>query len=75
MDNIDDTFEAFQQILTNGFAPDNVIWADPPGLEPGTYLLRKGQEPKRLADTKDFDRIWMTELGITSASIEKFADR
>lgn len=74
MDN-NDTFEMFGRILRNGFTPDTMIFADPLGLASGTYLLRKGQEPKRLADTKDFDRIWMTELGITSASIEKFADR
>jgi len=74
MADIDLIFGVFREVLMNGFTPDSMIMADPPGLEPGTYLLRKSEEPKRLADTGDFDRIWMTELGITNASIEKFAD-
>jgi len=71
--DIDGMADAFGLVLREGFTPDWIIWADPPGLGPGTWLLRKGEEPKRLADTKDFDRIWMTALGITDASIEKFA--
>ncbi len=71
--DIDNVADEFGKILRNGFTPDSMIWADPPGLKPGTWLLRKGEKPQRLADTKDFDRIWMTELGITKASIEEFA--
>jgi len=66
--------DAFGLILRDGFVPDSMVWADPPGLEPGTWFLRKGEKPQRLADTKDFDRIWMARLGITDASIEKFAE-
>jgi len=72
--NIGSIADAFGLIQRDGFIPETMIWADPPGMESGTWILRKGEEPKRLADTEDFDRIWMTALGITSASIEKFSD-
>lgn len=55
----------------DGFKPETMIIAHPEG----TWLLRRGEEPVLLGSEADFERIWMTELGITSASIEKFTHR
>lgn len=52
--------------------PELMIWADPPGREPGTWLFRKGHEPQRIDETSEFERIWMGTIGITEVSIKRF---
>lgn len=72
--DVDDLANAFAAIFRHDMEPPEfVIWADPPDREPGTWVFRKGQEPRRIADTSEFERIWMSTIGITTASIKRFA--
>jgi hypothetical protein len=74
MDENSSIAEQFGLVQRNGFVPETMIVVGTDfGLGEGTWLLRKGEEPKRLGSTQEFERIWMTELGITKASIEKFS--
>ena len=61
---VDQLADAFAEVQRNPMIPNVIIMVDPPGLEPGTWLLMKDQEPKRLGEAADFDRIWQDALGI-----------
>ena len=58
--NIDEIYDAYSQVLMQGFVPDVVVIAHPEG----TWLLRTGEEPKLLGEEKDFESIMFGMLGI-----------
>ena len=72
--NVVDLADAFAAIFRHDMEPPELmIWADPPGRESGTWVFRRGHEPYRIADTSEFERIWMSTIGITDVSIKRFA--
>lgn len=65
--DVNEMFEAYESLLMNGAMPEIMIVGDAQmieaaGLPPGTYLFVKGQEPRKLGELKDFDRIWQDAL-------------
>jgi hypothetical protein len=70
-ESIDNIADAFAEIQRHPIEPEIMVWADPPNREPGTWLFCRGCEPERIADTSEFDRVWMSALGITNKSIEE----
>jgi hypothetical protein len=61
---VDQIADGFAQIFRNPITPTVMIMVNPPGLEPGTWLLVRDQKPRRLGEAADFDRIWQDALGI-----------
>jgi hypothetical protein len=58
--NIDEIADAFNEVLRHPLEPEVMIWA----LPEGTWLLRRGEEPRLLGEEKDFERIMFGMLGI-----------
>ena len=72
--DIGDLADGFAAIFRHDIEPPEfMLWADPPGREPGTWVFRKGHEPERIAETTEFESIWMRTIGITEVSIKRFA--
>jgi len=62
---IDEICDMYGSILMKGFMPEVMIIGDARllgDLPPGTYLFVKGQEPRKLGELEDFDRIWQDAL-------------
>ena len=58
MKSADEAYDAWSQILMQGFVPDVMIIAHPEG----TWLLVKDQEPRLLGEEKDFEGIMLDAL-------------
>ena len=58
--DVEEMFDAYQQVLMNGFVPEVMVIAYPEG----TWLLRLGEEPKLLGEKKEFEPIMLGMLGI-----------
>lgn len=57
---VDEIYDAYNQVLMNGFTPEVMVIAYPEG----TWLLRLGEEPRLLGEEKDFEPIMFGMLGI-----------
>jgi hypothetical protein len=68
----------FEQVQRHPLTPIFVIIAVRTGekpfgleLEPGTYLLKKGQAPMLLGSDAEFERIGFGALGVTQKSLDE----
>ena len=62
---IDEIYDAYRQVLMQGFIPETVVIAYPEG----TWLLKKGEEPQLIGDEKDFESIMFGMLGIKNRDV------